>query len=85
MRSKLDDGDIQARKAYLKAVISRIEVDDDRVRIMGDRTHLAAAVAGHPTQGGNVRGFVRNWRARNASNWGPDQSIAVQDGIDIVI
>ena len=74
MRSKLDDGDTQARKAYLKAVISRIEVDDDRVRIMGDRTHLAAAVAGHPTQGGHVRGFVRNWRARNDSNVRPSDS-----------
>ena len=68
MRSKLDDGDIQARKAYLKAVISRIEVDDDRVRIMGDRTHLAAAIGGHPTQAGNVRGFVRKWRTRQDSN-----------------
>ena len=68
MRIKLDTGDTQARKAYLRAVISRIEVDDQKVRIIGDKATLADVIAGRQTQAGNVRGFVRKWRARKDSN-----------------
>jgi len=68
MRTKLDTGDTQARKAYLRAVISRIEVDDQKVRIIGDKSTLADMIAGRQTQAGNVRGFVRNWRARKDSS-----------------
>jgi site-specific DNA recombinase len=64
MREKLDTGDTQARKAYLQSVISQIEVDDDKVRIIGDKATLAAVIAGRQTGEGRVRGFVRNWRAR---------------------
>ena len=68
MRDKLETGDIQARRDYLRSVISQIEVDDDKIRIMGDRATLAAVVAGRQVQGANVRGFVRKWRARRDSN-----------------
>jgi site-specific DNA recombinase len=68
MREKLETGDIQARRDYLRSVISQIEVDDDKIRIIGDKTTLAAVVAGRQTQGTNVRGFVRKWRARRDSN-----------------
>jgi site-specific DNA recombinase len=68
MREKLDTGDIQARKAYLQSVISEIQVDDDTVRMIGDRATLAAVVAGHQTGEAQVRGFVRKWRARRDSN-----------------
>ena len=61
MREKLDSGDVQARKAYLRAVISTIEIDDDKIRIIGDKTVLAAAIAGQNTSHENVRGFVRKW------------------------
>jgi site-specific DNA recombinase len=64
MREKLDTGDTQARKAYLQSVISQIEVDDDKVRIIGDKATLAAVIAGRQTGEGRVRGFVRKWRAR---------------------
>ncbi|MFO1150382.1 MAG: hypothetical protein U1E62_18545 [Alsobacter sp.] len=63
MREKMQNGDIQARKAYLRSVIDRIEVDDKAIRIIGDTNTLAAAVAGRPTAAANVRGFVRKWRA----------------------
>ena len=36
MRDKLATGDISARKAYLRSVISRIEVGDDNIRIIGE-------------------------------------------------
>ncbi|NBR12509.1 MAG: recombinase family protein, partial [Alphaproteobacteria bacterium] len=68
MQDKLENGDIQARKAYLRAVISTIEVDDHAIRIIGDKSVLAAAIAGKQTASENVRGFVRKWRTRHDSN-----------------
>jgi site-specific DNA recombinase len=65
---RLETGDIQARRDYLRAVISQIEVDDGKIRIIGDKATLAAVIAGRQTQGTNVRGFVRKWRARRDSN-----------------
>ena len=63
MREKLDTGDTRVRKAYLQSVISQIEVDDDKVRIIGDKPTLAAVIAGRQNQTAQVRGFVRKWRA----------------------
>jgi site-specific DNA recombinase len=74
MREKLDAGDTQARKAYLRSVISLIEVDDGMVRIHGDKATLATVIAGRQVGPGNVRGFVRRWRARNDSNVRPPDS-----------
>ena len=68
MREKLDNGDIQARKAYIRSVVSAVEVGDQAIRIMGSKDVLQAAIAGKQTGNGNVRGFVRNWRARRDSN-----------------
>ncbi len=68
VRDKLDHGDARARKAYLCAIIGRIEVDDDEVRIIGSNMALAAAITGQNTSGANVRGFIRKWRARQDSN-----------------
>jgi site-specific DNA recombinase len=74
MCEKLDTGDTQARKSYLSSVISHVEVDDDKIRIIGDKATLAAVIAGRQTQATNVRGFVRNWRARKDSNLRPPDS-----------
>jgi site-specific DNA recombinase len=68
MREKLDTGDTSARKAFLRSVISQIEVDDDKIRIVGDKAILAAVIAGGETGETQVRGFVRKWRARRDSN-----------------
>jgi site-specific DNA recombinase len=68
MCEKLHTGDAQARKAYLRSVISYIEIDDDRVRIVGEKATLAAVIAGQQNQPNTVRGFVRKWRARRDSN-----------------
>ena len=68
MREKIDTGDTQARKAYLQSVISQIEVDDDKIRIIGDQATLAAVIAGRQTGKDELRGFVRKWRARRDSN-----------------
>ena len=74
MLEKLDDGDVHARKAYLRSVISKIEVDDHCVRLIGEKADLADVIAGQHTRTGNVRGFVRSWRARNDSNVRPSDS-----------
>ena len=68
MNEKIERGDIMARKAYLRAVISEIRVDDHKIQIIGDKSTLAAAIAGQLTQPGEVSGFVRTWRARKDSN-----------------
>jgi site-specific DNA recombinase len=68
MREKLDSGDMQARKAYLRSVITAIQVDDHKVRIVGEKATLADVVAGRQTRIGSVRGFVRKWRAGRDSN-----------------
>jgi len=55
MRENLDNGDTQARKAFLQSVISQIEVDDHKVRIIGDKATLATVIAGRQTGQGQVR------------------------------
>ncbi len=65
---KIDSADVQGRKAYLRSVISYVEVDDEKVRIVGDKATLAAIIAGQKTQADNARGFVRKWRAQGESN-----------------
>ena len=61
MQEKLDTGDIQSKKAYLRSVIAQIEVGDDKVRIIGEKAPLAAVIAGTMTEAAHVRGFVRKW------------------------
>ena len=68
MRQKLDTGDVHARRDYLRTVISTVEVDDDRIRITGDKASLANVIAGKATNAQNVSSFVRKWRTRHDSN-----------------
>ncbi len=63
MRDKLDTGDIHARKAYLRAVISRIEVGDENIRIIGEKSNLENAVGTALTGKIPVSGLVRKWCA----------------------
>ena len=68
MRQKLDAGDVQARRDYLRTVISKIEIDDDRIRIIGEKSALADVIAGRANDAQNVSSFVRKWRTRHDSN-----------------
>lgn len=68
LKEKIETADIQARKAYLQAVISEIRVADDKIQIIGDKASLAAVIAGQQIADGKVRGFVRKWRARQDLN-----------------
>jgi hypothetical protein len=69
MRDKLETADMRSRRDYLGSVIDRIEVGDKKIRILGRKDALAAAVAGRPTS--RVRGFVREWRPHGDSNPNP--------------
>ena len=66
MREKPDTGDTQARKAFPQSVILQIEVDDDRVKIIGDKATLAAVIAGRQSGEHKVRRFCTH--ARRDSN-----------------
>lgn len=68
MNAKLDAGDTNTRKGYIRSIIDAVEVDDQAIRIIGSKDILQAAIAGKQTENGNVRGFVRKWRARRDSN-----------------
>ena len=75
MRERLTTGDIPFRKAYLGAIIDRVEVDEGRIRIFGRKDVLEQAVAAGlgPALPG-VRTFVHKWRARKNSNLRPPNS-----------
>lgn len=40
MTQRLESGDVQFRKAYLSALIERVEVEPDYIRIVGQKTFL---------------------------------------------
>lgn len=68
MRENIAFGPVPFRKAYIKSVVERIEVDDQAIRIVGDRATLEQAIAGGQNTGPDVRSFVRKWRTRHGSN-----------------
>jgi site-specific DNA recombinase len=71
MREKLTTGAIPFRKAYLGAIFDKIEVDDDRIRIVGRKDVLEQALMVDFALKAPVRSFVRKWRTRQDSNLRP--------------
>ena len=68
VRERLTTGEIPFRKAYLGAIIDRVEVDDGLIRIIGRKHVLERAVAGGEDGLTGVRSFVRKWRPVGDSN-----------------
>ena len=69
MRDKLSSGEIPFRKAYIRSIVDRIEVDDRCIRIMGRKDVLEQAVlAEGGTAAPMVHSFVPKWRTRQDSN-----------------
>ena len=68
MRENIASGATPFRKAYIQSVVERIEVDDEAVRIIGDKATLEQAVAGQVMASGGVRRRVPKWGARRDSN-----------------
>ena len=48
MKEKLANGDIQARKSYLRFIIDVVEIDYGLIRIVGRRSTLRNAISGPP-------------------------------------
>lgn len=67
MRENITTGEIPFRKAYLRSIIDRIEVDDDVIRIIGDKTVLEQAVGGKGSAVPRVRSFARKWHAQGVA------------------
>jgi site-specific DNA recombinase len=64
LRENVMRGEIPFRKAWLQAIIDRVEVGADVIRIVGDKGSLDAALAGAGgTAAPGVRSSVRRWRA----------------------
>ena len=68
MRSRLQEGEVPFRKAYLRAIIDSVEVAQGEVRITGRRDILEKAVANGANAAPGVRSSVREWRTRHDSN-----------------
>ena len=61
MRERLTTGEIPFRKAYLGAIIDRVEVDDHQIRIRGRKGVLEQAVLANGGPVPDVRSFVPRW------------------------
>jgi site-specific DNA recombinase len=68
MREHITAGATPFRKAYIQALVDRIEVDDGVVRIIGDKATLEQAILGRAVAAAGVRRCVPKWRARRDSN-----------------
>jgi site-specific DNA recombinase len=65
MRTNVMTGETPFRRAYIRAMVDQVEVDDEEIRIIGRRTVLERLVMGGGVNPAGVPSFVRKWRARN--------------------
>ena len=63
MRERILDSNTPARKAWIGAIIDRIEVDQDTVRLFGRKDVLEHAVTSGGQLPQGVRTYVPEWRA----------------------
>jgi hypothetical protein len=63
MRANVLSGDTPFRRAWLRAMIDNVEVDDTEIRIHGRRAVLERLVMGGGAAPAGVPSFVRNWYA----------------------
>jgi hypothetical protein len=65
MRERITAGEIPLRKAYIRSIVDRIEVDDAVVRIMGRKDVLERAVRSGGSTPPVVHGSVPKWCAND--------------------
>jgi site-specific DNA recombinase len=68
MNQKLEKAISTPVRATSALIVDAIEVDDKAIGIIGSKDVLQAVIAGKQNANGNVRDFVRKWRARRDSN-----------------
>lgn len=72
MKKRLHDDDVTLRQFYVRALVDRVEVGKDEIRIVGATKALEHAVAGAASASvSKVRNIERNWRTRQDSNLWP--------------
>jgi site-specific DNA recombinase len=71
MRTRLSTDEIPFRKAYIRSIVDRIEVDDRCIRIMGRKGVLEQAVLAEGGIRPGVHTIVPSWRPREDSNLRP--------------
>jgi site-specific DNA recombinase len=74
MRENFSTGSVPFRKAYLQSLIDVIEVDDDRIRIKGNKDLLEKAVLASQNDQRWCSQTSTRWRARKDSNLRPPDS-----------
>jgi len=68
MRETLTNGSMAFRKAYLQSLIDVVEVDDNVVRIKGDKDLLEKAVLARHSGGSPGSHVSTKWRSQGESN-----------------
>ncbi len=69
MRVNVTSGEIPFRKAWLQAIVDRVEVGADVIRIVGDKGSLETALTkANGSAVPSVRSSVRKWRSQGESN-----------------
>ena len=68
MRENITTGEAPFRKAWLRSLVERIEIDDEAVRIIGGKAPLGEAIAGESAASETVRRRVLKWRSQGDSN-----------------
>ncbi|WP_455960057.1 recombinase family protein [Methylorubrum aminovorans] len=69
MRENVTTGEIPFRKAWLQAIVDRVEVGANVICIVGDKASVEAAITGRGASNvAGVRSSVRKWRTRHDSN-----------------
>ena len=68
MRGRLLEGEAPARKAWIGAIIDRIEADQGTIRIMGRKDVLEQAITNGGQMTPGVRTCVPKWRSLGESN-----------------
>lgn len=80
MRENITTGDIPFRKTYIRSVVDRIEISDDVIRIIDDKTKLERAVTGRPGFVPGVRSFAPEWRARQGMRQSSGRCVRAMSG-----
>lgn len=68
MRENITIGEVPFRKAYIRSVVERIQIDEDVIQIMGSKVALERAVTAERLPSPPVRSFERKWRPLQDSN-----------------
>ena len=61
MQENITSGEAPFRKAYIRSMADRIEVDDNIIRIVGSKSTLAQSIAGREMAHSGVRTCEAKW------------------------